>query len=279
MSTPGTRATDSDRNNTCQVLDAALEDGQLSMEEHHSRVSAATKPTILGELQSLTCDLQVHQAGAAGAPAPSGFLSRWGFRIAAAAVVLLVGLAVGWRLSAHTAAPPPSVDVGAMAGGFNPPAPVPHAEPSSAPTELHTADGLTNLLNQMRARFGDTSGYQLVIYPDYAGLWRPDPRNEHRAVSFDYRKGNWTAIPANMIPLDTAVADLGTFSVTGVVGAVREAPQNLKIGDVKATYVIVSGKPGGSLDLSIYVSDSANNSGHIDIAPDATVKAIYPPDY
>jgi hypothetical protein len=39
------------------------------------------------------------------------------------------------------------------------------------------------------------------------------------------------------------------------------------------------GRPGGSLDLSIYVSDSADNSGHIDIAPDATVKAIYPPDY
>jgi hypothetical protein len=38
-------------------------------------------------------------------------------------------------------------------------------------------------------------------------------------------------------------------------------------------------KPGGSLDMSIYVSDSANNSGHIDIAPDGTVKAIYPPDY
>jgi hypothetical protein len=60
---------------------------------------------------------------------------------------------------------------------------------------------------------------------------------------------------------------------------VREAPQNLKIGGVKSTYVIVNGRPGGSLDLSIYVSDSADNSGHIDVAREATVKAIYPPDY
>jgi Domain of unknown function (DUF1707) len=47
-----TRAKDSDRNNTCQVLDTALSEGQLSMEEHRQRVSAATNATTLGELQS-----------------------------------------------------------------------------------------------------------------------------------------------------------------------------------------------------------------------------------
>ena len=32
-----TRAKDSDRNNTCQILDSALSEGQLSMTEHEQR--------------------------------------------------------------------------------------------------------------------------------------------------------------------------------------------------------------------------------------------------
>ena len=56
--TPGTRAKDSDRNDTCQVLDSALAEGQLSMEEHRQRVASATTAATLGELQSLVSDLQ-----------------------------------------------------------------------------------------------------------------------------------------------------------------------------------------------------------------------------
>jgi hypothetical protein len=59
VATAKTRATDDDRNTTCQIPDAALGDGQLSMEEHRERVSAATKAIALGELQSLVSDLQI----------------------------------------------------------------------------------------------------------------------------------------------------------------------------------------------------------------------------
>jgi hypothetical protein len=45
-----TRARDSDRSNTCQMLDTALGEGQLSMEEHRQRVGAATNAATLGEL-------------------------------------------------------------------------------------------------------------------------------------------------------------------------------------------------------------------------------------
>jgi uncharacterized protein DUF1707 len=46
--TPGTRAKDSDRNDTCRILDSALADGQLSMEEHRTRVALATGAETLG---------------------------------------------------------------------------------------------------------------------------------------------------------------------------------------------------------------------------------------
>ena len=57
-----TRATDDDRTTTCQLLDLALDDGQLSMEEHRQRVSSATKAVTLGELQTLVSDLQIRSA-------------------------------------------------------------------------------------------------------------------------------------------------------------------------------------------------------------------------
>ena len=62
MATRQTRAKDSDRTDTCQVLDSAFGEGQLSMEEHRQRVATATTAATLGELQSLVADLQTANA-------------------------------------------------------------------------------------------------------------------------------------------------------------------------------------------------------------------------
>jgi hypothetical protein len=272
--TPGTRATDSDRNETCQALDSALGEGQLSMEEHRERVSAATNATTLGELQALVSDLQIHQTPAELKSPSRRRIGGRGIWIAAAAVLVLLGLGIGWGMSSNGASPPQPADPGS-----SPTAATPSATPSPAPAQLQSAGGLTNLLTQIREKFGDTSGYQLLVYPDYAVIFRVDPRNDRRAVSYDFQNGGWIQIPAGMIPTNTAVADLGKFGVAAVVGALRDAPQTLKIADPKVTYLIIQGKPGGNLDMSIYVGDTADHTGYIKIAPDGTVTAIYPPDY
>jgi hypothetical protein len=278
VATPGTRATDSDRDGICQILDAALDEGQLSMEEHRKRVSAATNAVTLGELQSLVSDLQIHQAPAQLKSPSRGRIRGWGIWIAVAAVLLLLGLGIGWGLFGNTTSTPRSSDPAAKTDG-SPAAAIPSAAPSTAPTQLQSAAGLTSLLAQIRERFGDTNGYQLLVYPDYAVIFRADPRNDRRAVSYDFQNGGWIQIPAGMIPTGTAVTDLGKFGVAAVIGALRDAPQTLKINDPKLTYLIIDGKPGGGLDMSIYVTDTADHSGYIKIAPDGTVTAIYPPDY
>ena len=96
MAISGTRATDTDRTNTCQVLDSALAEGQLSMEEHRQRVSAATNAVTLGQLQSLVSDLQIHRAAA---QLPKMSPARvWGLALAAVAVVVLLLAAIAWAL-------------------------------------------------------------------------------------------------------------------------------------------------------------------------------------
>ena len=59
--TARTRAKDSDRNDTCQILDAALAEGQLSMAEHGERVKKATTAATLGGLPSRASALQTGQ--------------------------------------------------------------------------------------------------------------------------------------------------------------------------------------------------------------------------
>ncbi|MGL5442252.1 MAG: DUF1707 SHOCT-like domain-containing protein, partial [[Mycobacterium] stephanolepidis] len=95
----GTRAKDSDRNDTCKLLDDALSDGQLSMEEHRERVASATTASTLGQLSSLVSDLQNAKA-AAHMPVLKGpqrpWWRRWYAPAGVAAALVLVGVLIGW---------------------------------------------------------------------------------------------------------------------------------------------------------------------------------------
>ena len=108
----GTRAKDTDRNDTCQILDSALADGQLSMDEHRTRVALATQAETLGDLQSLISDLQTANAPVQlpdlkrrpKMPAASGG-GGWGIRIAIAGVLVALGIGIGWGLYGNTTSP------------------------------------------------------------------------------------------------------------------------------------------------------------------------------
>jgi hypothetical protein len=278
--TPGTRAKDSDRNDTCQILDSALADGQLSMEEHRSRVALATGAETLGDLQSLVSDLQTNNAPVQlpdlkerlGVP---GAGSGWGIRAAVAGVLIALGIAIGWGLFGNTPSPLNfTSDPGAKSDGI--PAVV-----LTPPKQLHSLGGLTGLIEQMKKRFGDTNGYRLVVYPDYASLTRPDPNEDRRELSYTYR-GGWDDPTSNSKSSDATVIDLSKFDAKVVVGVLRGAPETLgmKPTDVKSTYLILDPTRDpttpGALSIDVYVS-SDYGSGNIELAGDGTVKHInYP---
>src|SRR5712671_4010089 len=164
--TAGTRAKDSDRNDTCQVLDSALAEGQLSMEEHRQRVATATTATTLGQLADLVSDLQNSNAPVKmpdlKKPTRVGAGGGWGMRAAVAGVLVLLGVAIGWGLYGNTSSPLSfTSDPGAKSDGIP-------AKVLTPPKQLQSLGGLNGLLEQMRQRFGDTMGYGLTIYPDYA---------------------------------------------------------------------------------------------------------------
>ncbi|MGA7051129.1 MAG: DUF1707 domain-containing protein [Mycobacterium sp.] len=275
--TTTTRAKDSDRQETCKLLDDALGDGELSMEEHRERIGTATKAVTLGDLQALLTDLQTDstpvQLTTAKSPKSPKFASR-GILAAAFAVSVLLGVGIGWGLYGNTRSPLQfASDPGAKPDGIA-------AVVLTPPTQLQSLGGLNGLMEQTRKRFGDAMGYRLVIYPTYAVLDRADPSNGHRVLAYDYR-GGWDD-PTNSSKGGAdqgAPVDLSKFDIAATVGILRGAPQTLHMNpsDVKNTYLIITAATDpttpGALSLSAYVSGNSG-SGYIVFAGDGTIKRL-----
>jgi len=275
---PGTRAKDSDRTDTCQILDSALGDGQLSMEEHRTRVALATQAQTLGDLQSLIADLQTSNAPVQlpdlknRRKLPSGF----GIRAAMAGVLVALGIGIGWGLYGNTPSPLNfTSDPGAKDDG------VP-ARVLTAPRQLHSLGGLNGLLEQMTQKFGDTEGYRLVVYPEYASLDRPDPDDDRRKLGYTYR-GGWRDPSTSARDEDDRLVDLSAFDPKEIVALLRGAPETLglKPTDVESSYLIIEPSsdptaPPGALDVAIYVSTDFG-SGSITVNGDGSDPQInYP---
>ncbi|MCP9274951.1 DUF1707 SHOCT-like domain-containing protein [Mycolicibacterium arenosum] len=281
----GTRAKDTDRNDTCQILDSALADGQLSMEEHRTRVTSATSASTLGELQALVSDLQNDNAPVQlpDLKPPPTFASAGGagrargIGLAFSAVLVLLGIAIGWGLYGNSSSPFDfTTDPGAKSDNIE-------AKVLTPPRQLHSLGGLNGLFEQMRQRFGDTLGYSLTVYPDYASLDRADPAEPRRVLDYTYRGGWGDSTSDSAKGDDDVLVDLAAIDVPAVVAVLRGAPQTLGIepADVTGTYLTVDPArtpvTPGELTLSIHVSSELGGSGHMQIDGKGRLKNIsYP---
>ena len=254
------------------------------MEEHRQRVAAATSAATLGDLQALVSDLQTASApvklpnlAPERGPIQLGPGAGWGLRIATAVVLVLLGIAIGWGLYGNTSSPLSfQTDPGAKADGI--PATV-----LTPPRQLQSLGGLTGLFQQMKEKFGDTSGYDLTIFDDYASLERPDPTEPRRVLRYSYR-GGWDDPSETSVGSDARVVDLAAFDVPTFVGLIRGAPETLGIDPAEVKQIHVSVGPNSdvtappeSIEISVYVTPEFGNSGYIEFNGDASVKRInYP---
>ena len=250
------------------------------MAEHGERVKQATTAATLGDLQSLVSDLQTDQSPVQlpklrGRRLPA-MSSGLGIRLAIAGVLVVLGIAIGWGLYGNTPSPLNfTSDPGAKADNIP-------AKVLTPPKQLHSLGGLNGLLEQMKQKWGDTMGFSLTVYPDYASLERPDPSDDRRILRYSYR-GGWGDPSTSAKDDRDVLVNLGAFDVPTLVGIMRGAPETLgmKAEDVDNIYLNIDPSsdetaPAGAIDLSIYVS-SEFGSGYIELNPDGTVKQInYP---
>ncbi|MBI3227841.1 MAG: DUF1707 domain-containing protein [Mycolicibacterium cosmeticum] len=280
-----TRAKDSDRDATCRILDDALGDGQLSGEEHRRRVATAVAATTLGELEPLVADLQlvtgVQQR-------PSGATRSRGPILAVAGVVAVAIVAVGWGLAKD--------DSPAPAGKPSPAVPVPEEHvvldtvvapaPDTVPPavlkpvgDLLTAEGLTAVIDAIRARFGDTMGYELAISTDRATLARPDPADDRSKMLYPFR-GGWDD-PSQRQRSDTDdLTDLAAFDIPATAAALATAPATLNIapGDVASVDLDIDHLVDeGALELLVKIVTTSGSAGYLYLDPAAKVKRVENP--
>jgi hypothetical protein len=157
--------------------------------------------------------------------------------------------------------------------------------PTRGPKQLHSADGLRALLSFTRDWFGDTMGYSLSVDTNSATLSRPDPHNNRLERTYYYSQGKWnqnleaewrdSGGSSSKRSSSDVLADLSKFDVPAVTAMLPGAAQDLNINDAKDTTLDVKGAAGGSLALSIRVSDGED--GTMDLNPDGSVKALHPP--
>lgn len=276
------RAKDSDRDQTCRILDTALADGQLSMAEHGERVKTATAATTLGQLQDLVSDLQSDQK--VDLPVITKIVNRgvptyragWGIKAAIAAVLVVLGIAIGWGLYGNTPSPlnftsdPGAKDDGVPATVLTP------------PRQLLSMGGFTGLFEQMRQKFGSTAGYELDIHADMAYLDRPDPQDNRRSLSYHYR-GGWGAPigSPSTVDADTRLVDLAAFDHEKALGVIRGAPETVGISraDLDEVWVRISPSEDPATPDAVVVEiivTSEFGNGRIELYPDGTPLAIWP---
>jgi hypothetical protein len=195
-------------------------------------------------------------------------------RAAVTGVLVVLGIAIGWGLYGNTTSPLSfTSDPGAKSDGIP-------GKVLTPPKQLQSLGGLNGLLEQMRQRFGDTMGYSLVVYPDYAVLYRADPSDDRRKLSYTYR-GGFDDPSTSAKDEDDVLVDLSAFDVKTAVGILRGAPETVGLtqSDVNAdsTYFTIdpSSDPlaPGALTLRASVS-SDFGSGSITFAGDGTVKRV-----
>jgi hypothetical protein len=279
----GTRAKDTDRNDTCQVLDTALSEGQLSMEEHRERVSTATQAATLGDLQALVSDLQTENAPVQlpklriRTPFSSVSGNGRGMRVAVASVLVLFGVGLGWGIFGHSSplhsGDAANSDPGEKPDGIEPVVLTP-------PTQLFSLNGLTGLMEQTRKKFGDTMGYSLRIFSDDADLDRADPKEPRRKLSYTYR-GGWASQSSGSKSDSDVLVDLGGFDPATLVAVLRGAPKSLGIKpqDVKSSHIEIKASPDpltpAAVVISIYVSGEFS-SGWMSVDGAGNVVQMYP---
>ena len=256
------------------------------MDEHHRRIAAAIKASTLEELRGLLGDLQIPDP--LPPPAPPAARPRRGVLAAGAGIVVAVLALAGWALSGgsgpETEAPTAAAPETPAAITRGPVPPIDDVPPLvlKLPRELNTAAGMAAVLDEIRKRFGSTTGYELAFTPERAFLALPDPADDKTKLVYTF-SGGWGNPSSSPRSDSDDLTDLAAFDVPAAAAAWAAAPATLQIapGEVENTYFDVdhvARPPGvGGLEILLRVSTKSGTNGYIHLDPAGQVVRVEQP--
>ena len=217
------RARDTDRVETCSLLDTAHAEGQLTDAEHATRTDRAMKAVTFEQLGKLVDDLQIPSRYVKSAVVrpdrrPRDTQPVDGRRWAGAAGLVVVAAGIGALAG--------SCSDGGVGGSASP----------SIPT-LTTGEGIAHFIDDYRAHFGDTVADEALLFPEHASVDRKSDSDPARYVDYTY-DGEFDSFGSDSSrPRDTRTLDLGAVDVPAIAQLVSGAPQSVRIPDGEVTQV------------------------------------------
>ncbi|MGW6374485.1 DUF1707 SHOCT-like domain-containing protein [Rhodococcus sp. NPDC055112] len=251
------RARDTDRVDVCGLLDSAHDDGQLSDFEHRDRTKAAMSARTLSELDALVSDLQIPDKLKGSLPVQPADSGRRIPGVAAAVAVAAV-VALG------------AVVFSAIGGGGN------DADAPDRPENVLSAPGLAQMIDELRAGYGDAVVDEATIYPEYALIQRAEPGAPGMYQDVDYRDGLQEPDSRTGRDPKTVPVDLARLDIQAVGGLLLGAPQTLGVATPDSIHMSVENGDQGP-EVSMYLSDGRlGTSGHLTAGFDGEVYSIFP---
>ncbi|MFE3289949.1 DUF1707 domain-containing protein [Rhodococcus sp. NPDC059234] len=252
------RARDVDRTAVRDALDSAYADGQLSDVEHRTRAEAARSARKLADLDRLLRDLQVPPdlRDAVPTPPPSRD-TRWAVALSAA-VVLVCAIVVVTTSRDHA-------DPAAPATG----------------TEVITAAGLVQMLDDIDRQLGDSQVDSLTIYPEYASISRPVPGSPGSERSYRYEDGQLTDNGTSTGRTEGVPVDLAELrpNVSQLIGLFYGADRTLGVSDPTSVYMTASRDDDNGPVVSIYLRNETTGAhGFLTVGFDGAVRSVYRSD-
>lgn len=283
----GFRAKDADRDRYVEVIEAAYVDGQIGEQDRELRVSRALSAETLGELETLTRDLQNRpvpvasadpRTGAASPAVPRAARLVVGGVFAVVTVVALlvfgiVGL-VFFSATSEQDSGTGTVEISSEAA----PVPVEQDVVAEPPSFEMTAPGVRQFVKAYEREFGTLDAYDVGFYPGRVGVQVPvrGTRPRYERWTWD---GGWTQdTEARATNGFNELVDLGALDVRRLFANIATARKTLQVERGRLTHVLYHRWQAEDPTVNIYIGNDFGESGYLSTTPSGDVVRAFPYD-
>lgn len=264
----GTRASDADRDLCLNEIESAFADGRIDDTEREARTQAALQAKTLDELAQLTADLRPPGAqrltsALSTTTVPKGLLRK----VLIGALVPAVASIIIWIAASSGNDSPPSSSVDTTEPNLK-------NQPNDA-LKLHTAAGFEKFVAATKSAFDTTTVESAAIYPDYASVNVVVKDNPRRTERWSFREGYDGDPSKSTRAAEDTVVDMAAVNVSALMDAVKRAPTELNVKEVKSIYIVLDERDQLPA-MSVYVSNEYNESGYYVFTLDGKETNRYP---
>jgi hypothetical protein len=275
----GYRARDADRERHVDLIEAAYVDGQLGEADRELRVSRALSAETLGELETLTRDLQgpdtsvdeppVRAVARSRSRHVAGILGGLGVFVAlVAAGVTAVAALFMFGVSGGSDT--------ATSGGIEAPPPIISEQAAAAEAFEMTPRTVRSFVQAYEEQFGTLEAYEVGFFPDRVQVRVPVRGSRPRMERWTW-DGAWRQdTEARAVAGPFARVDAGAIDVRRFFANIASARRTMQVENGRFTHALLVRWGDEPAELTIYIGNDHDETGHLSTTPEGDVVRKHP---